>query len=166
MIVNEAFYESGRADLCPPDNSAHISAHNSVTVTNVDGVKNMVRTRKHEAAHLRLLGDYKKAEERARKKGRKLEKRNAVNDHWGYGFAVGAPFAVPVVFVGGMYYAGSPGDCPAGTGAAGGCVAGTCAGAVSGGACAASAGGCGGGAGVSDLLPLSLLLPTHLWTVN
>ncbi|KAH7034662.1 uncharacterized protein B0I36DRAFT_82922 [Microdochium trichocladiopsis] len=127
--VADSFYDSGQAKLCPPDNSAHISAHNSVVITDVDGVKNM-------------------AEERARKKGRRLDKNDSeVHNHWGYGAAYAVPFGAPVVFAGGMYYGGSPGGCPGGTGAAGGCVAGTCAGAAAAGACAMAAGGCGGGGG-------------------
>ncbi|KXJ96152.1 hypothetical protein Micbo1qcDRAFT_231256 [Microdochium bolleyi] len=146
--ISDAFHDSGRAKLCPADNSAHISTHNSVSLNNVDGVQNLISTRRREALMLRMLSDHKKAQARAAKKGRKVDNHN--NDkghHWGYPYAMAVPFAVPVVYGGYMYAGGDPTTAASGTGAAGGCAAGSCAGGAAAGACAPSAGGCGGAGG-------------------
>lgn len=149
-LVTDAFYNSGRAKLCPPDKSAHISTHNSVSLNDVDGVQNLLRTRRREALMLRMLSDHKKAQVRAARKNRKVgSSDDDKHHHWGIPYAMAVPFAVPVVYGGYMYAGGDPSVCPSGTGAAGGCVAGSCAGGAAGGACAAAAGGCASAGGVS-----------------
>ena len=68
--VNDSFYNSGTAQMCPPDNSAHISSHNSVHVEH-----SALMALTHERLRLRRKMEidraYDKACKRAAKKGRK-----------------------------------------------------------------------------------------------
>lgn len=78
------FYQSGRAGRCPPDNSAHISAHNAVRSADASRgpVSAYLRSRQEES----LERNYQKAVKRAEKKGRTLPPRNDYYDHWGYSY--------------------------------------------------------------------------------
>lgn len=79
----EDFYQSGRAKLCPPDNSAHISAHNAVRSNGSAGtVTDYLRSRQEA----NLERNYQKAVKRAEKKGRKLPPRDDYYSHWGYAY--------------------------------------------------------------------------------
>jgi hypothetical protein len=81
----ESFYKSGAARLCPPDNSAHISAHNAVKSQQTaehQNVTNLLRARQQE----RLEQNYQKAVRRAEQKGRKLPPRGQYYDHWGHSY--------------------------------------------------------------------------------
>ncbi|ODA83242.1 hypothetical protein RJ55_01754 [Drechmeria coniospora] len=81
--IAESFHTSGAAKLCPPDNSAHISAHNAVRSLETEARE---RVTKHiRARHqVKLDRDYEKARRRAQKKGRQLPARDEYYDHWGY----------------------------------------------------------------------------------
>ena len=164
----DAFYNSGAANMCPPDNSAHISAHNAVKIAETDARNKVTR-------HLRLYqqqkleANYQKAVRRAEKKGRKLPPRDQYYDHWGYSYfstfftssqkrvmsrtnslAVYSPFIFPLYFTPGMYYGWDPCYSAAGAGAWANCAAGSCGnGGVAAGACGGP-GGCGN-PGVSTL---------------
>jgi hypothetical protein len=92
MLVANEFHDSGAAKLCPPDNSAHISAHNSVS-TRLDDPKNdsmRSNMKLHLAARAayqrRLDENYQKACRRAEKKGRKLPPKDEYYNHWGYNY--------------------------------------------------------------------------------
>ncbi|KAM0319444.1 hypothetical protein ACHAPQ_010332 [Fusarium lateritium] len=89
--IADKFYESGAADLCPPDNSAHISSHNAVRTydeglvasNHVEKVQNRMRAVQNK----RLEENYQKACKRAEKKGRKLPPKDQYYNHWGYSYA-------------------------------------------------------------------------------
>ena len=135
----EAFYASGAAKLCPPDNSAHISAHNAV--------KTAVSAHAHQIFSARLDAQYEKACKRAEKKGRKLPPREQYYDHWGYSYYMYGPWIYPLYFYPGMYYAYAPGYYGGVDGYGAGCAAGTCGNnGVAAGACGGP-GGCGGCSG-------------------
>ena len=74
-VVAEDFHSSGAARLCPPDNSAHISAHNSVAVA--VGVREQAR---REAI---MNYEYERARKRAQKKGRDIGSPKEYHNHWG-----------------------------------------------------------------------------------
>lgn len=81
----ESFHNSGAARLCPPDNSAHISAHNAVRSLETaerQRLGSYLRARHQE----KLERNYEKAAKRAEKKGRKLPPRDQYYDHWGYSY--------------------------------------------------------------------------------
>ncbi|EGU78881.1 hypothetical protein FOPG_12288 [Fusarium oxysporum f. sp. conglutinans race 2 54008] len=157
--IADKFYESGAADMCPPDNSAHISSHNAVRTSNeglvaashVEKVQNRLR----EVQNKRLEENYQKACKRAEKKGRKLPPKDQYYDHWGYSYWMYGPFMAPVVFVPVAYAYGAAPGCAAGScggnaaggGCAGGGDGGGCAGAACSGAGGCGGGGCGGGGG-------------------
>jgi hypothetical protein len=63
------FYDSGAAKMCPPDNSAHISAHNAVRVTDT-ATRSLVNQRLRKRKELEMEAAYKKACKRAQAKGR------------------------------------------------------------------------------------------------
>lgn len=133
------FHDSGRAKMCPPDKSAHISAHNAVrpqSTTTQDRVANYARERQR----LQLELNYQKACKRAQKKGRNLPPRDEYYDHWGYQYYMYSPFIYPLYFTPGLYYGWDPGYVSMGSGAWASCAAGSCAGSV-------AAGGCGGPGG-------------------
>ncbi|KAI6749455.1 hypothetical protein HG530_015294 [Fusarium avenaceum] len=99
--IADKFYESGAADLCPPDNSAHISSHNAVrsyeeglvASNHVEKVQNRMRAVQNK----RLEENYQKACKRAEKKGRKLPPKDQYYDHWGYSYAMYGPWMAPVI---------------------------------------------------------------------
>ncbi|KAK4462347.1 glycine-rich domain-containing protein 1 [Cladorrhinum samala] len=147
----ESFHASGRASLCPPDNSAHISAHNSVTLVPDPRVADTARERVQARIALvhqrRLNHAYSKACARAAKKGRNPPPRETYYDHWGYAVPYGAPYMYAVWCTPMMYYGWAPmAMTVCGGGSWGGCAAGSCGGGVASGACG-GAGGCGGGGG-------------------
>ena len=74
-VVSDAFHASGAVERCPPDNSAHISAHNSVAVASVNRAQNFRKAR--------LEFEFERAQKRAAKKGRKVELKKQDYDHWG-----------------------------------------------------------------------------------
>ncbi|KAI0474672.1 hypothetical protein F4859DRAFT_521764 [Xylaria cf. heliscus] len=145
--AGDAFYESGRAALCPPDNSAHISAHNSVRVTENDSRRAMIHKRLQLRHQKRLEDNYEKARKRAKRKGRELPPRdNFYYYYWGAPYLLYGPYVYPSYYVCPTYYDTS--TINAGSGSYGACAAGTCGGTVGAGSCSgASAGGCGGSAG-------------------
>ncbi|UKZ56523.1 hypothetical protein TrVGV298_010360 [Trichoderma virens] len=128
----DSFHDSGNAKLCPPDNSAHISAHNSRA-----GITDYIRARQAR----KLDEAYQKAAKRAEKKGRALPPRDEYYDHWGYNYYMYGPFMYPIYFAPGLYYGWDPCYIPAGDGAWANCAAGTC------GNGNIAAGGCGGPGG-------------------
>lgn len=88
LVVAENFYKSGAANLCPPHNSAHISAHNAVkTVDNNSSLPfAQVQKRLRDMHEKRLEENYEKACRRAAKKGRELPPKNQYYEHWGYSY--------------------------------------------------------------------------------
>ncbi|KAK0732423.1 hypothetical protein B0T21DRAFT_443207 [Apiosordaria backusii] len=151
------FHASGQASLCPPDKSAHISAHNAVMP--VEDTRQTVHRRLVALHQKRLDAAYAKAKARAEKKGRKIPPREAyLYDHWGYPVAHAGPYGYPLWWTTGMYFAWAPaammaGGCGGGGGSWGGCAAaGTGDGGFSGncggsGGCDGGSGGGGGGGG-------------------
>ncbi|EGR46078.1 uncharacterized protein TRIREDRAFT_110452 [Trichoderma reesei QM6a] len=138
----DTFHDSGTARLCPPDNSAHISAHNSVKTLETPErarITAYLRARQNR----RLDDAYERAARRAQKKGRTLPPRDQYYDHWGYSYYMYGPFMYPVYFAPGMYYGWDPCYIAAGDGAWANCAAGTC------GNGNIAAGGCGGPGGCS-----------------
>lgn len=80
--VSDQFHQSGMAQNCPPDASAHISAHNAVKLIDKErsNLHSAIRAR-----HRRQLDDnYQKAQQRAGKKGRQLPPQKEYYNHWGY----------------------------------------------------------------------------------
>ncbi len=86
--VSEAFHKSGAARLCPPDNSAHISAHNAVkTHVPIAGDSRALVQQQIAALHRAKLDEnYAKACRRAEKKGRQLPPKEEYYNHWGYSY--------------------------------------------------------------------------------
>ncbi|OTA68463.1 hypothetical protein K449DRAFT_461315 [Hypoxylon sp. EC38] len=141
--ISESFHTSGRASLCPPDNSAHISAHNSVRFKDADDRRQWLNKRIHLLHKVRLNKSYERAQKRARKKGRELPPRDEYYySYWGYPYMLYGPYVYPVYFTPAVYPCGDPSAAMAGQGAQGACVAGACG--QGGGGCGGS-GGCGGG---------------------
>ncbi|KAI1262938.1 hypothetical protein F5Y18DRAFT_146629 [Xylariaceae sp. FL1019] len=142
--VTEGFHNSGQAALCPPDNSAHISAHNSVQVENVSDKRKAVHDRLHKAHQQRLEHNYERARRRAKRKGRDLPPRDEYYGYyWGAPYLYYGPYVYPAFYVCPVYY-NSPGVVVSGSGDVGACAAGTCGGTIAAGACAGgAAGGCG-----------------------
>ncbi|KAI1313986.1 hypothetical protein F5Y03DRAFT_380844 [Xylaria venustula] len=142
----DKFYDSGRAALCPPDNSAHISAHNSVRVEENDPIRKRIQQRMQLLHKQQLEKNYEKARKRAQKKGRDLPPRDDYHYYyWGNPYLLYGPYAYPGYYVCPVYY--DTATITAGTGFYGGCAAGTCGGSVAAGACGGSAAGACGGAG-------------------
>ncbi|KAL7948262.1 hypothetical protein V8C42DRAFT_351505 [Trichoderma barbatum] len=138
----DSFHDSGTAKLCPPDNSAHISAHNSVKT--LETPERAQFTAYFRARQSRRLDEaYQKAAKRAEKKGRTLPPKDQYYDHWGYSYYMYGPFMYPIYFAPGMYYGWDPCYISAGDGAWANCAAGTCGGGN------IAAGGCGGPGGCS-----------------
>ncbi|KAM0264104.1 hypothetical protein ACHAQJ_000849 [Trichoderma viride] len=92
----DSFHASGTAKLCPPDNSAHISAHNSVKTLDTSMVGMHARARQKQ-----------KLEEAYRK-------------------ALYGPFMYPIYFTPGLYYGWDPCYISSGQGAWANCAGGTC----------------------------------------
>ncbi|KAM5355078.1 hypothetical protein ACJ41O_001724 [Fusarium nematophilum] len=87
--VADKFYDSGAANLCPPDNSAHISSHNAVRAPDPDVPAHLakkIQGRLRDMHERRLEENYQKACKRAEKKGRKLPPKKQYYDHWGYSY--------------------------------------------------------------------------------
>ncbi|KAM3499984.1 hypothetical protein MY10362_006810 [Beauveria mimosiformis] len=138
--VSEDFHTSGAAKLCPPDNSAHISAHNAVRFAEIASTTEQARRARHAQ---KVEDEYQKARKRADKRGRELPPKDEYYNHWGYPYYAYGPWMYPTWFTNGMYY----GADPCSVGAGGACAAGTCgSGAVAAGACGGP-GGCSSGAG-------------------
>ncbi|KAI1771974.1 hypothetical protein F4818DRAFT_454190 [Hypoxylon cercidicola] len=145
--ISESFHASGQASLCPPDNSAHISAHNSVRYSDVDRSRDQAHRRMHALHQEHLDKNYSKAQKRARKKGRELPPRDEYYySYWGYPYMLYGPYVYPLYFTPACYPCGDPGAATSGQGAQGGCAAGACG--QGGGGCGGS-GACGGGGGGS-----------------
>ncbi|KAJ6442492.1 dihydrodipicolinate synthetase [Purpureocillium lavendulum] len=105
--IAENFYKSGAAKLCPPDNSAHISAHNavrSVETAQRERVTNYLRARHQE----KLDRNYERAVKRAQKKGRELPPKEEYYNHWGYNYYMYSPFMFPYYYTPGLYYGWDP----------------------------------------------------------
>ncbi|KAH7336629.1 hypothetical protein BKA65DRAFT_479516 [Rhexocercosporidium sp. MPI-PUGE-AT-0058] len=158
----QRFYESGAANSCTPDKSAHISAHSSVTMAENPMREVIVRiARKHHDRELEEA--YKKACKRAKAKGRPAPERSEYyKGPWNYPMLMYGPY-MSVGLLGGIYYAGdpcvgsfgagSPGNCALGSCGTGVGIPGSCGGLAmgygiggGGGGCG-GAGGCGGGGG-------------------
>ncbi|KAH8774025.1 hypothetical protein BGZ57DRAFT_894252 [Hyaloscypha finlandica] len=145
--VADKFYDSGAAKLCPPDNSAHISAHSAVKA-----LESSTRARVYDAMRARRQQEldtaYDKACRRARNKGRPVPSRDAYYyGPWGYPYMMYGPW-MAYGYYPGIYAYGDPYCMPMGAGMAGACAAGTCSGGVAAGGCG-GAGGCGTGGGCS-----------------
>ncbi|RDL33351.1 uncharacterized protein BP5553_08790 [Venustampulla echinocandica] len=143
--ISNNFYESGKANLCPPSNSAHISSHNAVKVA-----EDAINLAVYERLRLRRQQDldtaYDKARRRARARGRDIPPKDQYYyGAWGYPYFMYGPY-MSIGMMGGMYYAADPCVMPVGAGMTGSCAAGTCGGGVAAGGCG-SPGGCGGGGG-------------------
>ncbi|KAI2782618.1 hypothetical protein F4815DRAFT_427894 [Daldinia loculata] len=156
--VSETFYKSGKAALCPPDSSAHISAHNAVKFTDVNANREAVHRRLHEAHQQHLNRNYERAQKRAQRRGRELPPREEYyHSYWGYPYMMYGPYLYPMYFTPECYPTGAPGEAVAGQGSQGGCAAGACGqggggcggsgGCGSGGGCGSSGAACGGGGG-------------------
>ncbi|ORY57814.1 uncharacterized protein BCR38DRAFT_354067 [Pseudomassariella vexata] len=146
--IAENFYTSGQANMCPPDKSAHISAHNAVKM-DTDVSRDSIQAATYRSVHLaqvaRIDENYKKAKRRAAKKGRTIPPRDEYYYYWGYPYMVYGPWMYPVTP--GFYYA-DPCTAAIGSGGTGACAGGTCGSGGAAGACAgAAAGGCGGPGG-------------------
>ncbi|OAA65590.1 alpha-ketoglutarate-dependent sulfonate dioxygenase [Niveomyces insectorum RCEF 264] len=87
--VSEGFHDSGRALCCPPERSAHISAHNAVQFVGTD-VRSSITHKVRMAQLRRLEANYQKAVKRAQKRGRTLPPRKEYYDHWGYQYYIRA----------------------------------------------------------------------------
>ncbi|TVY75725.1 Glycine-rich domain-containing protein, partial [Lachnellula suecica] len=123
------FYDSGAAKLCPPSNSAHISAHSAVKVDE-DATKAAVLGARRTRRQKELDTAYEKARRRAQAKGRKLPPRDEYYaGAWGYPYLMYGPY-MSMGMMGGVYYAGDPCVMPGGAGMTGACAAGTCGGGV------------------------------------
>ncbi|GKU07096.1 unnamed protein product [Fusarium langsethiae] len=148
--VADKFYESGKADLCPPDNSAHISSHNAVRTNDeallatnrVEKVQNRMRA----VQNRRLEENYQKACKRAEKKGRKLPPKDQYYDHWGHSYMMYGPYMAPAVVFVPIYAYGAAPACAGGS-CGGGVAAGACGGGDGGGSGGCAAGSCGSGGG-------------------
>ncbi|KAH8596636.1 hypothetical protein B0O99DRAFT_685632 [Bisporella sp. PMI_857] len=141
--VSNDFYSSGAANLCPPNNSAHISSHNAVHAKQ-SAIKAATFERLRRRRQMELDDAYKKACKRAEKKGRKPPSRDeCYYGAWGYPYMMYGPYMAMPMY-GGAYYAGDPCTMNTGTGMHGACAVGTCSGGVAAGGCGGP-GGCGGG---------------------
>ncbi|TVY85990.1 Glycine-rich domain-containing protein, partial [Lachnellula willkommii] len=109
------FYNSGAAKLCPPSNSAHISAHSAVKVEETDRIKAAVAEGLRRRRQATLDGAYEKARKRARAKGRDIPPRDEYYyGAWGYPYMMYGPYMSMGMMGGGMYYAGDPCVMPVG----------------------------------------------------
>lgn len=81
--IAESFHTSGAAKLCPPDNSAHVSAHNAVRFAGIAAATEEARRSRHAQ---KLEEEYQKARKRAAKKGRELPPKDEYYSHWGYAY--------------------------------------------------------------------------------
>ena len=139
-----------------PAKSVHISTHNAVRPSDHTNTYDKEAMRQSEE----LEKFYKKACDRAKKKGRPIPPRNDYyySNAWGYPVYIPAysPYVGYYPYSMGIYPV-APGCMALGAGAAGNCCSGTCGGGVAAGGCggggagggggcaAGAAGGCGGG---------------------
>jgi Glycine-rich domain-containing protein-like len=148
--VADKFHDSGAAKLCPPDNSAHISAHSAVKALE-SSTRAVVYDRMRARRQQELDTAYEKACKRAKSKGRPVPSRDAYYyGPWGYPYMMYGPW-MAYGYYPGIYAYGDPYCMPMGVGMAGACAAGTCSGGVAAGGCG-GAGGCGTGGGCVSLL--------------
>ena len=143
-----------------PHNGPHISAHNAIKTTNGSTTRDIALANELKKTYA-LEASYKKACQRAKKKGRQPPQRDEyMTTAYAYGYAIYVPYYAPYMgdpCISGGMYASNPGCANVTAGAAGNCCSGTCGGMVAaggcggggaGGACAGgAAGGCGGGGG-------------------
>lgn len=94
--VGEKFHSSGAAKLCPPDNSAHISAHNAVRFAGAESVIERARRQRHEQ---KLEENYQKARKRAAKNGRELPPRDEYYTYWGSSYYSEFSRCRPAMFI-------------------------------------------------------------------
>jgi hypothetical protein len=89
------FYDSGAAKQCPPDSSAHISAHNVVKISESETRAAVIEALRKKRL-IELENAYGKACER-KAKGRPIPSRNSYSSpYMSYGMMAG------------VYYAGDP----------------------------------------------------------
>lgn len=81
--VSEKFHSSGAAKLCPPDNSAHVSAHNAVRFAGIASAVDQAKRARHAR---KVEEEYQKARKRAAKRGRELPPKDEYYNHWGYSY--------------------------------------------------------------------------------
>ena len=81
--VSEKFHSSGAAKLCPPDNSAHVSAHNAVRFAGIASAVDQAKRARHAQ---KVEEEYQKARKRAAKRGRELPPKDEYYNHWGYAY--------------------------------------------------------------------------------
>lgn len=74
-LVTDAFHSSGAAECCPPDNSAHVSAHSSVRVPGTS------RAQAWRQAQEEL--QFERIQKRVGNKERKVELTKQLDEHWG-----------------------------------------------------------------------------------
>lgn len=92
--ISDEFYKSGAAQFCPPDNSAHISAHNAVPIVSDTTNKN-VADRQAAARKKQLDEAYAKACKRAIKRGRPVPvKEHFVANHYGMAYVSPYPYSM------------------------------------------------------------------------
>ena len=86
--VSDKFHASGAAQLCAPQASAHISAHNAVKtfIPEEDEARRKAYEQMRATQQARLDENYAKACKRAEKKGRKLPSKDDYYSHWGYNY--------------------------------------------------------------------------------
>ena len=130
------FYESGRAQKCLHNNSAHISAHNAVKISDAE-TKEAVAEALRKKRHRELEDAYGKACERGKAKGWPMPPRDSY-----------LPPYMSSGMMTGVYFAGDPCVMPMGKGMVGACAAGTCSGGIAAGGCSGP-GGFGNGGGCS-----------------
>ena len=128
-----------------PHSAPHISAHNAIKAETDDD-----RRTREGTMQMKLERDYKKAIQRARKKGREPPARDDYMYAYAWGYPMYMPYYAPYMgdpcVTGGMY-ASNPACANMTTGGIGNCCQGACGGGVAAGACAGNgAGGCAGGA--------------------
>ncbi|KAH6897304.1 hypothetical protein B0T10DRAFT_535886 [Thelonectria olida] len=140
--------EKNEADLFLPNNSIHISAHNAITFQKPYDKAKQWRVYKQlrDRHQAKLLKNYTQARRRAEKKGQKLPPKDEFYSHWGYSYALFAPYSAPGFISPNMYSSSDPCNVRPGDGTWGTCCNGNCS---SSGAC----GYVGGseGAGVAEV---------------
>ncbi len=93
FAVAKSFHQSGHANLCPPDASAHISAHNAVKLKPVSSSDADIRRQSLLRIQQRLDEQYRKAQKRAQKKGHEIPPRDEYyHNHWGYPYMMYGPW--------------------------------------------------------------------------
>ncbi|KAI1816891.1 hypothetical protein GGS20DRAFT_583087 [Poronia punctata] len=96
--VSDKFYET-QAASCPPSNSAHISAHNSVKVTPPRRLQMLAVYHKS-----RLEDSWEKAKKRAAKKGLDLPRGEDSYNYWGTKNLLSYPYTAPKYYFCPLYY--------------------------------------------------------------